>query len=352
MAGLISGCSFTPHGIATPMANPSDTTTLQASKHRTRRQTDKPIRSGRFAAGLALVLAIVAVLASGYVAYLVNSKRGLTDAKGRLFNVEQETTQLQELTQQMNQELGAQRDAQNILKTSVQTLHEEIGKGRRAWLLAETANLLVIAQHRLAYARDPSQALEALRAADRQLQQLADPSYQPVRKLLEREISALETFRRLDLSGMAQRLGQLAGRVDGLPLAPLPQEPTLATDGESGGFAREVWKDLRDLVRIRTTTDVRRPLLLPEHKYFLRENLRLMLYGAQVALLHGDIGTLELNARAAHKWLADYYDANNSAVRAANAELETILKSRPADLPDISASLTSLRELTARLNPP
>lgn len=332
------------------MANPSDTAPSQASKRRARRQTDKPVRSGRFAAGLALVLAIVAVLASGYVGYLVNSKRGLTDAKGRLFNVEQETNQLHELTQQMNQELSTQRDAQNMLKTSVQTLHEEIGKGRRAWLLAETANLLVIAQHRLAYARDPSQALEALRAADRQLQQLADPSYQPVRKLLEREIGALETFRRLDLTGMAQRLGQLAGRVDSLPLAPLPQEP-VATDGESG-FAREVWKDLRDLVRIRTTTDVRRPLLLPEHKYFLRENLRLMLYGAQVALLHGDIATLELNARAAHKWLADYYDANNSAVRAANAELETILKSRPADLPDISASLTSLRELTARLNAP
>lgn len=332
------------------MANPSETTPVQASKRRARRQTDKPVRSGRFAAGLALVLAIVAVLASGYVGYLVNSKRGLTDAKGRLFNVEQETNQLHELTQQMNQELSTQRDAQNMLKASVQTLHEEIGKGRRAWLLAETANLLVIAQHRLAYARDPSQALEALRAADRQLQQLADPSYQPVRKLLEREIGALETFRRLDLTGMAQRLGQLAGRVDGLPLTPLPQEP-VAADGESG-FAREVWKDLRDLVRIRTTTDVRRPLLLPEHKYFLRENLRLMLYGAQVALLHGDIATLELNARAAHKWLADYYDANNSAVRAANTELETILKSRPADLPDISASLTSLRELTARLNSP
>lgn len=332
------------------MANPSDTPADQASTSHTRRQTDKPPRSGRFAAGLALVLAIVAVLASGYVTYLVNSKRGLTDAKGRLFNVEQETTQLQELTQQMNQELSAQRDAQNILKTSVQTLHEEIGKGRRAWLLAETANLLVIAQHRLAYARDPSQALEALRAADRQLQQLADPDYQPVRKLLEREIGALETFRRLDLSGMAQRLGQLAGRVDSLPLLPLPQEP--AAPESEGGFAREVWKDLRDLVRIRTTTDVRRPLLLPEHKYFLRENLRLMLYGAQVALLHGDIATLELNARAAHKWLADYYDASNSAVRAANTELETILKSRPADLPDISASLTSLRELTARLNTP
>jgi uncharacterized protein HemX len=257
---------------------------------------------------------------------------------------------LQELTALMNKELGTLRDSQGTLKSSVQTLHAEIGKGRRAWLIAETANLLVIAQQRLTYARNPRQALEALRAADRQLQQLGDPSYQPVRKLLEGEIEALAAFERLDLRGMAQRLGLLAGRIDTLPLAPVRLEAA-AADAETG-FAREIWKDLRDLVRIRATTDVRRPLLLPEHKYFLRENLRLMLYGAQVALLHGDSVTLELNVGAALKWLRDYYDATAGNVQTAIAELEKTLKGRPAELPDISASLTALRDINARLSPP
>ena len=296
------------------------------------------------------MFAITALLASSYVGWVVHSKRGLSDAKGRLFTVEQETTQLQELTALMNKELSTLRDTQDTLKSSVQTLYDEIGMGRRAWLIAETANLLVIAQQRLTYARDPRQALEALRAADRQLQQLGDPSYQPVRKLLEVEIEALTAFERLDLRGLAQRLGQLAGRIDTLPLAPVRVEQAVA-DAEAG-FMREVWKDLRDLVRIRTTTDVRRPLLLPEHKYFLRENLRLMLYGAQVALLHGDSVTLELNVGAALKWLNDYYDTTASTVQAASTELKTTLKVRPAELPDISASLKSLRDISARLNPP
>ena len=331
----------------------NDPDTAPALKRRTRRRSstpDKPARSGRFAAGLALVFAIIALLVSAYVGWLVNSKRGLSDAKGRLFSVEQETTQLQELTAQMNKELGTLRDSQDLLKGSVHTLHAEIGKDRRVWLIAETANLLTIAQHRLGLARDPRQALEALRAADRQLQQLGDPSYQPVRKLLEGEIEALAAFERLDLHGLAQRLGQLAGRVDTLPFAPARLEPA-STDTESG-FAHEVWKDLRDLIRIRTTTDLRRPLLLPEHKYFLRENLRLMLYGAQVALLHGDNVTLELNMRAALKWLRDYYDTTSGNVQTASAELETTLKTRPAELPDISASLKTLRDINTRLNPP
>jgi uncharacterized protein HemX len=312
-----------------------DTDTAPAVKKRASRRApaaDKPNRTGRFAAGLALVLAIIAMLASGYVGWLVNSKRGLTDAKGRLFQVEQETAQLQELSAQMNQQLGTLRETQETLKSGVQALHDEIGKGRRTWLVTETENLLVLAQHRLAYA----------------------PDYLPVRKLLESEILALEGFERLDLSGMAQRLGRLGARVDTLTLLPDPKpraENTTAGAGEQG-FLREVWKDLRNLVSIRTTTDVRRPLLLAEQKYFLRENLRLMLYGAQVALLHGDFTTVELNIKAARQWLRDYYDAGTPAVQSAATELDAILKTRAVNLPDISASLKALREVTARRTVP
>lgn len=330
----------------------TDSSSAPAVKKRVSRRApvaEKSRRTSHFAAGLALVLAIIAMLASGYVGWLVNSKRGLSDAKGRLYQVEQETAQLSELSAQMNQQLNTLRETQETLKSGVQALHDEISKGRRTWLITETENLLVIAQHRLAYARDARQALAALRVADRQLQQLGDPDYIPVRKFLESEILVLEGYERLDLSGMAQRLGQLGARVNTLAFAPDPVRPAgaAAADGEQG-FLREVWKDLRNLVSIRTTTDVRRPLLLPEQKYFLRENLRLMLYGTQVALLHGDFTTVELNAKAAHQWLRDYFDANTPAVKSATSELDAILKLRAVDLPDISASLKALRESTAR----
>jgi len=330
----------------------TDTPPAPAVKKRAGRRAPaaaKPVHTGRFAAGLALVLAIIAMLASGYVSWLVNSKRGLSDAKGRLVNVEQDTAQLQTLSAQMSQELTTLRETQETLKSGVQALHSEIGKGRRAWLIAETENLLVMAQHRLNYARDARQALAALRVADHQLQQLGDPDYLPVRKLLETEIGALEDFERLDLSGMAQRLGRLGAQVDTLAFAPQPLRPTgeAATDSEQG-ILREVWKDLRNLVSIRTTTDVRRPLLLAEQKYFLRENLRLMLYGAQVALLHGDFTTVESNTKAARQWLGDYFDAGTPAVQSAAKELDAVLKARTVDLPDVTASLKALREITAR----
>jgi uncharacterized protein HemX len=329
----------------------SDTSPKSARRPRRRRGSAEtgaaPARRGRFAAGLALILAILATLVSGYVGYLVNSKRGLTDAKGRLVNVEQETAELATLTEQLSADITSLRESQATLTGAVKALHDDIGRGRRAWLLAETENLLIIAQHRLAYARDARLALEALRAADQQLAQLGDPDFQPVRKQLANEIAALEAYAKNDIAGLAQRLARLANGVDALALAPPPRlaagEPLAETD-----FLHEVWRDLKDLVRVRHTGEVRRPLLLPEQKYFLRENLRLMLYGAQVALLHGDIATVELNVNAARRWLRDYYDAGTPAVQAATAELEGILKTRPVNLPDISASLKSLREVATK----
>ena len=333
------------------MANPSDTESTPAEKKAPRRRrpasTTAPARSGRLASGLALVLAIIAVLVSSYLWYGLTHKRGLADAKGRLIQVEQETAQLQEQSAQMDKELSSLRDTQNTLQSSLATLHDEIGKGRRTWLLAETENLLVIAEHRLEYARDAHLSLEALRAADGQLKQLGDPQYQPVRKLLDGEMKSLEAFERLDVSGIAQRLGQLAADIDQLPLAP-DKRPLPPPTGGDQGFLREVWQDLQGLVRIRSTTDIRRPLLLPEQKYYLRENLRLMLYGAQVALLHGDGPTFERNVTAARQWLRDYYDVNTQPVQTAIAAFDTMLKSQPAVLPDISGSLKTLREIQAR----
>ncbi len=303
-------------------------------------------RRGRVAAGLSLIVALLALTISGYVGYLVNSKRGLSDAKGRLVNVEKETAQLQKFSAQITRDLSTLREAQKTLDDSLQALHSEIGKDRRAWLVAETENLLVIAQHRLRYARDARLAIEALRAADQQLALLGDAAFQPVRRQIENELGALTAFERLDLTGLARRLGQLAAGVEALPLT--PSKPASGTNPPEDGFLHEVWRDLRDLVRVRNTEDIRRPLLLPEHKYYLRENLRLALQGAAFAMLHGDSATFGLNARLARQWIHDHYDIRHPAVQAALGELDAALRIQALTLPDLTGSLNLLRETRSR----
>ncbi len=314
-------------------------------------------RATTLSSGLALILSVLAFLSFAYLWYSLTQKQELhtSEALARLEKLEGDTGALRESLGALQNDTGALRETQDTLKAGLEKLQGELGRGRSEWLLAETEQLLVIANNRLQLAREVGQALAALRTADRQLKQLANPGLLPVRRILAEEIAALEALEQIDISGMALRLGSLAARVERLPLATtarLAEGAAAPAEPAPGGvrtLARELWRDLTELVRIRSTVELHKPLLAPEQRYFLHENLRLMLYGAQVALLHTDGATFEQNVKTAHQWLKDYYDGAQPAVQAAQNDLNLMLKARLRTVPpDISRSLETLRRLTAK----
>ena len=243
-------------------------------------------------------------------------------------------------------------------------MNTDLARNRLEWTLTETEQLLVIANNRLQLARDSRSALAALRAADQQLQLLASPKLLPVRRELAREISLLESLDKLDVSGITLRLATLAESVDRLPLATDTRlhefEPGKAQAGQGSAqvaaadtgwrqTAHSLWQDILSLVRIRNDMELQRPLLPPEQQYFLRENLRLMLYGAKQALLQGSIPTYQQNLKSAQRLIKDYFDLNSQSVISAQSELGKLQGMRTvADLPDITSSLTTLRRLSGR----
>jgi len=308
-------------------------------------------RTGSVSGGLALILSIVALLASAYLGYIFIQKRGLyrADMFSRLDKLENASTQSHEALATMAQQLTALKEAQDTVQAAVNKVSGEFGKGRREWLLAETEQLLIIANHRLQLAHDVNLSLAALRAADQELLQLADPRYLPVRRALAHEIGTLESLDSVDVSGMALRLGDIAQRLDGMPLATDTHSvtrPAVPPVQQNYSQLQAMWQDLVGLIRIRRSDDVRRPLLPPDQEYFLRQNLRLMLYGAQTALLQGDAPVFDQNLNAARRWVKSYYDGSAAAVQAVQTELDQMLHSQfRSRLPDISGSLEMLRRI-------
>lgn len=320
-------------------------------------KTSARIAGSSLASGLALILSTIALLASAYLGYTFIEKRGIyrADMFDRLDKLEDASAQQQQTIDEHAQKLAALEETETTLKTGMEKMFNEFYRGRSDWLLAETEQLMLIANHRLQLAHDVHLALEALRAADQQLRQLANPRYLPVRKAIAEEMARLEALDRIDIPGMAVRLGDMGARIDRLPLTPETQRaaesrashPTDIPQKKSVG--REMWGDINSLIRIRRSDQLRKPLLLPEQQYFLRENLRLMLYGAQTALLQGNAATFEQNIQSARQWLGDYYDTNAPAVRSAQADLERMLKAQVSStLPDISGSLELLRKLSGK----
>jgi len=322
-------------------------------------------RAGKVRGGLALIFASAALVASGYLWYTVlyeNADLFTRDIVGALDRIDSDNADIQDKLAGAEKELKTLKETQDTMRAAIDKVNTDLSRNRTEWSLTEAEQLLVIANNRLQLARDTHSALAALRAADQQLQQLANPNLLPVRREIAREIAQLEPLDKTDVSGITLRLATLADGVDRLPLEPDMEMQQNAKPADNTGAAQVassdtgwrqsahgLWQDLLSLVRIRNNLQAQRPLLPPEQQYFLRENLRLMLYGAQQALLQGNIPTYQQNLKSAQRLLKDFYDVRSQNVIAVQGELDKLQSTKiVADLPDISASLDMLRRISGR----
>jgi uroporphyrin-3 C-methyltransferase len=109
-------------------------------------------------------------------------------------------------------------------------------------------------------------------------------------------------------------------------------------------FWREMWADLRQMVRVQRIGNADVPLLVPAQAYFLRENLKLRLLTARVALLTRDQATFRGDLKAAQEWITRYFDPRDKTVSVALSSLAALQKSDVSiELPDLSATLGALR---------
>jgi hypothetical protein len=104
---------------------------------------------------------------------------------------------------------------------------------------------------------------------------------------------------------------------------------------------------MKGLVRIRDLETTDAPLLAPAQSYFLRENLKLRLLSARVALLARDEPSFREDLKASQAWIAKYFDVRAKTTAAALAALKSLAESPVViGVPDINASLAAVR--TAR----
>ncbi len=249
-----------------------------------------------------------------------------------------------------------QADAIQGLENAIGLLRAQIGRSHEGWLLAEVQFLLNVANQRVQLARDPDTAIAALRSADRRLQELADPTYTPVREEIAREIAALKAVPRPDLEGLALELESLSGQVGGLRLAGtqyVAGEAPSEAAGDDGAPAAEgwrelpsvLWRELKQLVVVRRNDQPVAPMLAPDQQYFLYENLRLQFDTARLALLRQEPGAYRAALDRAAEWLRTQFDQEAPATR---AMLEAVTRLEAVDirpeLPEIAGSLRRLRQ--------
>jgi uncharacterized protein HemX len=105
---------------------------------------------------------------------------------------------------------------------------------------------------------------------------------------------------------------------------------------------------LRDLVRIENTDRPAAALLPPAQQYFVRENLRLRLLGARIALQNHDDASFRADVVAAEALLKQYFDGRTKPVQTVQATLKLLAATPAASaMPTLTRSLEAVRALRA-----
>jgi uroporphyrin-3 C-methyltransferase len=315
---------------------------------------------------LALMVAIAVALFSGYQWY---QNRGTgealrTELARRLAEMD---TQNKEAAARAAQAVTALRDAEVKLgvleaklaesqsqQIALETLYQELSRNRDEWAFADIEQSVLLASQQLQIAANVRAALIGLENAEARLQRMDQPRYAGLRRALARDIERLKGLPLVDIYGTSARLDDVIAGVDRLPLAmdararPDKIAPE-AIAAEAPGWERvlrEIWQELRQLVRIQSTGVQDVVLLAPEQAFFLRENLKLRLVGARVALLSRDTKSYQVDLGAALASLDRHFEKGNAGVAATMATLRKLQAAQvQVDMPDLAETLEALRKL-------
>jgi uroporphyrin-3 C-methyltransferase len=235
---------------------------------------------------------------------------------------------------------------------ALEALYQELTRTRDEATLEEVEQLLLIANQQLQLASNVKAALIAMQEADARLQRIDRPQLAPLRKILSQDMDVLRSAPYLDTVGISLRLDNLAASVDALPLTMelRPSEPDASEHQIKAAesiwlrFVRETWDDIKRLVRIQRMDKPDIPLLSPTQAYFLRENLKLRLLSARLALLARDGASFKADLDASLDWIGRYYDNRSRSVVNMLEALHELRGSEVGiELPRISASLDAVR---------
>ncbi|HUX89537.1 MAG TPA: uroporphyrinogen-III C-methyltransferase [Gallionellaceae bacterium] len=268
------------------------------------------------------------------------------------------TLQSQELVRELGGKLSvleskyAETQSQ---RAALETLYQDMSSSRDQMVLAEVEQLLLIAGQQLQLASNVKAALIAMQQADSRLQRLDRAALGSLRRAINSDMDKLRSLPDVDVSAINARLDSLISLVDRLPLVQdirTPQEsltPTaVSTDSGWQKLLREMWQDIKNLVRIENTHQSELPLLSPTQTFFLRENLKLRLLSARMALLTRDEASFKHDIKTAQEWIKLYFDFKNGDGAQAVNTLQKLNASRiKIELPDVSSSLEAVRHYRA-----
>ncbi|HEY1128500.1 MAG TPA: uroporphyrinogen-III C-methyltransferase [Roseateles sp.] len=222
----------------------------------------------------------------------------------------------------------------------------------------------------------------ALKQADERLLRYKQPRMEGVRRAVARDLDRVKAVAVVDVSTLTIKLDEVVRMADELPLmsgseaAPRPrdernaeaarereralklqrEQTAAAADGklalwwwqatqQLSTWTGLVWGEARTLLRVTRIDHPEAALISPDQSFFLRENLKLRLLNARLALLSRQFDTAQADLRDSQEMLNRYFDTRSRKVASVTELLRQVAgQARQVSVPrpdDTLAALTA-----------
>lgn len=336
------------------------------------RVKEKPQKSGKGIAIIALLIALCAVGGVGGLFYWQQQQATQNNLVLEQKLVTQLETKLQANTNNLQNTLqGYEQQTQQVLNNMAASIHEasverieqleeaiaRLGQNQPSdWLIHEAEYLVRVASRTLWLEKDTNAAITLLTDADNRLKELNSPEYLPTRQLIHQDIEQLRLIPVIDNESIMLKLMALSHQVDDLviseahiEIAEEAAEDVVLSENASD-WQENLQKTLANFAKQFLTISRREgsvePLLLPKHQENLRQNLKLKIQVALWALSEEKFVLYKSSLKDVQAWLSEYFDMESLFNQGFSDAISTAANERvEVSYPTKLNSLKALRDI-------
>lgn len=240
-----------------------------------------------------------------------------------------------------------------VQRSQLEELIQSVARSRDENLVVDVESALRAAVQQSALTGSVEPVVAALKQGEDRMARANQPRLEPVRRAIARDLERARSANVADVPALSIKLDEAMRLVDELPLLSAPEarrdaaraangEPMRAAaaagssaDGVGAWFSREfgraggvvvdsVWSEIRSLVRVTRIAQPEAMLIAPEQAFFLRENIKLRLLNARLALLSRQFDGAQADVRWAQGAIDRYFDRSAKRTLAAHELLRQV----------------------------
>ena len=244
----------------------------------------------------------------------------VSDNSGQVTQLEQGLKTAQDKVEQLEQLVAGKTGEIAALQAQVKQVSQLAGAQQPSdWLFSEADFLLNNALRKLVLDNDVDTAVSLLKLADETLVKVNNSQANAIRTAINQDLKQLLSLSSVDQNAVMQKLSQLANTVDELQVLNVnfdeAQEKSGKLSDDIADWQQNVEKSatsfLNHFIRISPKQSAdKKELLAPNQDIYLRENIRLRLQLAIMAVPRQQDELYKQSLDAVASWVRSYFDTN------------------------------------------